>query len=186
MQIFNGDVNCASDLGRAVRAAVERLPEIVSEPDGGKTYGELWPEDICRLSNILEKALQMSASGFYDHVAIERIGGGWTGHEALAIAIYSAVKHFDSFENAIISSVNHSGDSDSTGAICGNIMGAIHGRSAIPEHYTNDLELLDVIEEIAEDLYTGCIVSEDSENDKKEELRWIEKYCNYRRVIKNS
>ena len=131
MQIFNGDVNCASDLWRAVMKAVERLPEIVSEPDGGKTYGELWPEDVCRLSNILEKALQMSASGFYDHVAIERIGGGWTGHEALAIAIYSAVKHFDSFEDAIISSVNHSGDSDSTGAICGNIMGAIHGRSAL-------------------------------------------------------
>lgn len=185
MQIFNGDVNCASDLWRAVMEAVERLPEIVSEPDGGKTYGELWPEDICRLSNILEKALQMSASGFYDNVSIERIGGGWTGHEALAIAIYSAVKHFDSFEDAIISSVNHSGDSDSTGAICGNIMGAIHGRSAIPEHYTNDLELIDVIEEIAEDLYTGCIVSEYGENDTQEELRWIEKYCHYRRVIKD-
>ena len=185
MQIFNGDVNCASDLWRAVMEAVDRLPEIVSEPDGGKTYGELWPEDVCRLSNILEKALQMSASGFYDHVAIERIGGGWTGHEALAIAIYSAVKHFDSFEDAIISSVNHSGDSDSTGAICGNIMGAIHGRSAIPEHYTNDLELLDVIEEIAEDLYTGCIVSEYGENDTQAELRWIEKYCHYRRVIKD-
>lgn len=185
MQIFNGDVNCASDLWRAVMKAVERLPEIVSEPDGGKTYGELWPEDVCILSDILEKALQMSASSFYDHVAIECIGGGWTGHEALAIAIYSAVKHFDSFEDAIISSVNHSGDSDSTGAICGNIMGAIHGRSVIPEHYTNDLELLDVIEEIAEDLYTGCIVSEYGENDTLEELRWIEKYCHYRRVIKN-
>lgn len=185
MQIFNGDVNCASDLWRAVMKAVERLPEIVSEPDGGKTYGELWPEDVCILSDILEKALQMSASSFYDHVAIECIGGGWTGHEALAIAIYSAVKHFDSFEDAIISSVNHSGDSDSTGAICGNIMGAIHGRSSIPEHYTNDLELLDVIEEIAEDLYTGCIVSEYGENDTLEELRWIEKYCHYRRVIKN-
>ena len=185
MQIFNGDVNCASDLWRAVMKAVERLPEIVSEPDGGKTYGELWPEDVCILSDILEKALQMSASSFYDHVAIECIGGGWTGHEALAIAIYSAVKHFDSFEDAIISSVNHSGDSDSTGAICGNIMGAIHGRSAIPEHFTNDLELIDVIEEIAEDLYTGCIVSEYGENDTLEELRWIKKYCHYRRVIKN-
>jgi hypothetical protein len=65
-------------------------------------------------------------------------------------------------------------------------MGAIHGRSSIPEHFTNDLELLDVIEEIAEDLYTGCIVSEYGENDTQAELRWIEKYCHYRRVIKNS
>ena len=111
-----------------------------------------------------------------DVEAIERIGGGWTGHETLAIAIYSAAKHSDSFEDAIVSSVNHSGDSDSTGAICGNIMGMLLGRSAIPEYYTKDLELLDVIEEIATDLFTGCIISEYSPTVTPEERRWREKY----------
>ena len=112
-----------------------------------------------------------------DPQAIESIGGGWTGHEALAIALYSAVKHQDSFEEAILSSVNHSGDSDSTGAICGNIMGCLLGRQAIPARFTDQLELLDIIEEISHDLWTGSIISEYDPIDTPEKKRWEEKYC---------
>ena len=32
-------------------------------------------------------------------------------------------------------SVNHSGDTDSTGAICGNLLGALHGMSSIPKDW---------------------------------------------------
>ena len=49
-----------------------------------------------------------------------------------------------------MSCVNHSGDSDSTGAVCGNIMGVLLGRSAIPVHFADKLELRDVIEEMPE------------------------------------
>ena len=94
-----------------------------------------------------------------------------------AIAIYSAAKHRDSFEDAIVSCVNHSGDSDSTGAICGNIMGALLGRSAIPAYYTENLELLGVIEEMATDIYTGCIISEYDDYGSPEKERWDMKYC---------
>ena len=82
--------------------------------------------------------------------------------------------------DAIVSSVNHSGDSDSTGAICGNLMGALLGRSAIPAHYTEHLELLSVIEEMATDLYTGCIISEYDPFDTPEKKRWAMKYCHHR------
>ena len=82
--------------------------------------------------------------------------------------------------DAIVSSVNHSGDSDSTGAVCGNIMGALLGRSAIPAHYTEHLELLSVIEEMATDLYTGCIISEYDSIDTPEKKRWAMKYCHHR------
>ena len=101
------------------------MPDIVSGEDGGKTYGELWPEYIRKQKRLIARALELAGSDIPDQVAIESIGGGWTGHEALAIAIYSAIKHQDSFEDAVISCVNHSGDSDSTGAICGNIMGCL-------------------------------------------------------------
>ncbi len=126
------------------------------------------------------EAMDLAHTDIEDHRAIESIGGGWTGHEVLAIALYSAAKHRDSFEDAIVSSVNHSGDSDSTGAVCGNIMGALHGRSAIPAHFTDTLELRDVIEEIAEDLYTGCIISEYNHYGTPEMERWDAKYCNQR------
>jgi ADP-ribosylglycohydrolase len=184
MQIFAKDVPTPENLANVVEEALRRLPSIKSEDDGNKTYGELWADEISRLNAVVRLAIQLTTSDLPNNVAIEMIGGGWTGHEALAIAIYSSIKHFGNFENAIVNSVNHSGDSDSTGSICGNIMGALVGRKAIPDHYTDTLEILDVIEEIGEDLYTGCIVGDYRPNDKPKELRWIDKYCHYKRSPK--
>ena len=179
MQILAGKVAGRDDLRSAVTRAAERLPSVISEDDDGKTYGELWPRHVARQQEILQQALDLAQAKTPDHEAIETIGGGWTGHEALAIAVYSAVKHADSFEDALISSVNHSGDSDSTGAVCGNIIGALLGRSAIPAYYTDPLEMLDVIEEIAEDLSTGCIISEYDRMRTPEKQRWYQKYCKF-------
>lgn len=135
------------------------------------------------MQEIIEQALTLAKSDLSEVVALETIGGGWTGHEALAMAIFSAVRHCNSFEDAICSSVNHSGDSDSTDAICGNIMGALLGRNAIPKHYTANLELLDVIEEIVTDLFTGCTIEYNNEN-REEERRWESKYCYFVRSPK--
>ena len=180
MQIFECDEVESGCLSDYIQNALDRLPDIVSEDDAGKTYAELWPKEVAELQRIVKQAISLVASERPDHEVIEKIGGGWTGHEALAIAIYSALKYNNSFEDAIICSVNHSGDSDSTGAICGNIMGALLGRKSIPEYYTDNLELLDVIEEIAEGLYTGCIISEYSEQSTPAERRWAAKYCEHK------
>lgn len=163
-----------------VEEALQRLPELVSPEDGDKRYGELWPDGIRTQAALIKKALDLAATDIEDHRAIESIGGGWTGHEALAIALYSAARHRDSFADAIVSSVNHSGDSDSTGAVCGNLMGTLFGRSAIPACFTEQLELLPVIEELATDLCTGCIISEYDPFDTPEKKRWAMKYCHLR------
>ena len=177
MQILQGLEDKESRPEYFVEKALQRLPEIASDNDENRKYGELWPEHIKKQKRLITKALDLAYSDIPDQAAVESIGGGWTGHEALAIAIYCATKHRESFEDAIISSVNHSGDSDSTGAICGNIMGCLLGRSAIPAHFTDKLELRDVIEEIATDLYTGCIISEYNHYGTPEMARWDEKYC---------
>ncbi len=90
-----------------------------------------------------------------DLEAIHRLGEGWTGEEALAIAVYCALKYEGDFDRALLVAVNHKGDRDSTGAVAGNILGARLGLSGIPEKYVRDLELKDVILEIADDLYRG-------------------------------
>ena len=54
---------------------------------------------------------------------------------------------------AMIPAANHDGDSDSTGSIVGNLLGAMHGVKAIPAEWLEPLELRDVITELAEDLY---------------------------------
>jgi ADP-ribosylglycohydrolase len=101
------------------------------------------------LEQLIRKAVSLSAENMDDVTAICQLGEGWTGDEALAIAIYCSLKYRSNFEHALIAAVNHSGDSDSTGAITGNIVGAVLGRNAIPPYYTEKLELLSVIEKIA-------------------------------------
>ena len=74
----------------------------------------------------------------------------------------------------MIAAVNHSGDSDSTGAVAGNILGAWVGYQAIEEKWKQDLELSDVILEIADDLCYGCQMSEYSAYwDPKWEMKYI-------------
>lgn len=83
---------------------------------------------------------------------IESIGGGWVGEEALAIAIYCALVHENDFKQAVLLAVNHSGDSDSTGAITGNILG-VNGANTIPKNWLEKLELREVIKKIANELF---------------------------------
>ena len=177
MDILKAEDQLKEGLPVLVERSLEALPGIVSEEDDGKTYGALWSRHIEKQKALILQAMDLAHRDMPDPQAIESIGGGWTGHEALAIALYSAVKHQDSFEEAILSSVNHSGDSDSTGAICGNIMGCLLGRQAIPARFTDQLELLDIIEEISHDLWTGSIISEYDPIDTPEKKRWEEKYC---------
>ena len=118
----------------------------------------LYPNEgagITQLRALTDKALGLVGSPASDVDNIEAIGEGWVAEETLAIAVYCAVKYFDNFEKAIIASVNHKGDSDSTEAVTGNILGAVVGYDAIPEFFKTDLELHDVILHVADDLWRG-------------------------------
>lgn len=118
----------------------------------------LYPNEgagITQLRALTDKALGLVGSSASDVDNIEAIGEGWVAEETLAIAVYCAVKYFDNFEKSIIASVNHKGDSDSTGAVTGNILGAVVGYDAIPEFFKTDLELHDVILHVADDLWRG-------------------------------
>lgn len=87
--------------------------------------------------------------------SIGLLGDGWTGEEALAIGIYCALVAGDDFVRGVQLAVNHSGDSDSTGSITGNILGALLGERAIPNEWLNHLELKDVIKQIGNDVFTS-------------------------------
>jgi ADP-ribosylglycohydrolase len=100
----------------------------------------------------LEQAQVLSVSDLSSEQAITRLGQGWIAEEALAIAVYCALVARD-FRHGVVLAVNHDGDSDSTGAIAGNLLGALHGIKAIPQEWLTPLELHDVIQEIAHDLY---------------------------------
>ena len=75
--------------------------------------------------------------------------------------------------DGIIAAVNHGGDSDSTGAITGNILGAYLGYENIDDRWKKNLELYDVILEMADDLCHGCQMSEYG---RYRDPVWIRKY----------
>ena len=116
----------------------------------------LHQEYVKQFTDLVQKAITLSESPADDVANIEKqLGGGWVADEAAAIAIYCSLAHFDNFEQAMIAAVNHAGDSDSTGAITGNILGAAIGFDAIPQHFKDDVELRDVILHVADDLWRG-------------------------------
>lgn len=115
-----------------------------------------YAEEVEKLVYLVKKAILLSDISTDDVRTIEdELGGGWVAEETVAIAIYCALTHFENFERAMIAAVNHAGDSDSTGAVAGNLLGAATGYDAIPQFYKDDLELHDVILHIADDLYHG-------------------------------
>lgn len=98
-----------------------------------------------KFEDMMNQAIDLSQADIADTAAIKRLGEGWVGDEALAIAVYCCLKHKNDLRACLISAVNHSGDSDSTGAIAGNILGAWLGAACIPKDWEGKIELHDVI-----------------------------------------
>lgn len=133
---------------------------------------------------LIDSAIELSENEHLDDLeAIRKLGHGWVAEETLAIAIYCSLKYSDNFDKALIASVNHSGDSDSTGSVTGNIVGAYLGLKGIPQKYLDNLELKEVICEIADDLYNDCKITE--YGSYHDEI-WEQKYIYNVYVPKNS
>lgn len=110
-----------------------------------KIYGDDAPgmEDFRKL---IEKAVRLEDNLLRDWEVIENgLGGGWVAEETLAIAIFSVLRHIKDFRDCLICAVNHGGDSDSAGAVAGNIIGAIIGCSGIPESFKNQIQLKEIL-----------------------------------------
>jgi len=129
-------------------------------------------DHLSEMLDLTDLAVKLAHSDMADLDAIHQLGEGWVAEETLAISIYCALKYENNFEQGIIAAVNHSGDSDSTGAVTGNILGAYLGANQIPEKYLKNLELKEVIEEMAYDLHHDCQIDEYSADDPV----WIRKY----------
>ncbi|SDX31993.1 ADP-ribosylglycohydrolase [Amycolatopsis xylanica] len=96
----------------------------------------------------LEAALKLDGPPTPERV--ESLGQGNIGETALSMSVYVALNTGDP-NTALLAAVNHSGDSDSTGSICGNLVGAMYGEEALQSSWLNRLELREAIERLADD-----------------------------------
>ena len=119
----------------------EAMPLIVRRPLGSETQ------------RAIEKAVALARASGPDADRIRELGEGWNAEEALAIALYASLASPD-FTSGVLIAVNHDGDSDSTGAMAGNLLGAWHGIDNVPRKWLSNVELGSEIAAMADDLAT--------------------------------
>lgn len=168
-QLLNAEGKISFDMVcKYVDSALSTLMSIYTSKQEATALGELW--------YISKRAIELAQRDMEDCVAISELGEGWVAEETWAIALYCVLKHLDSFEDAVVASVNHDGDSDSTGSVCGNLMGVIVGYDGIPEKYKTNIELKNVILAIADDMIHGCYISEYHPAETADEKKWEQRY----------
>lgn len=121
--------------------------------------------------NAIEKALYSAENYAPSPDIIEMLGKGWVAEEALSIALYCCLSYPKNFEKGVLLSVNHSGDSDSTGSIAGNILGTMLGLKSIPAILLDNLLGRDIVHQIADDL-----IRYKSIHSEEELEMWRERY----------
>lgn len=132
--------------GAAIRPAAEKALEILVD------YGEAG-----ETRSAVEKALRLIDFNVAPQEALRLLGPGWIAEEALAIGLYASLLYPDDFKEGVLCAVNHAGDSDSTGIVAGNILGAALGCDKIPFDWLLNVELGNVTSGIADELF--CIVT---------------------------
>jgi len=110
-------------------------------------------------SNAIKQAAALAEEKELNPINVEKLGEGWTAEEALAISLFCALKAED-YRTGVLAAVNHSGDSDSTGAICGNILGTLLGFDAIPKIWIENVEGKDVIIQLSHDFIDTFIADD--------------------------
>lgn len=114
-------------------------------------------------TNAIKQAVQFADEYELSPVNVEKLGSGWVAEEALAISLFCALKAAD-FRTGVLASVNHSGDSDSTGSICGNILGTLSGIDAIPDEWKANVEGSEVITQLSHDFIDVFITDDENAN----------------------
>ncbi|MBX6390955.1 MAG: ADP-ribosylglycohydrolase family protein, partial [Frankia sp.] len=132
-------------------AATSALRRLAEEPAGGEVAGALRAALAAAGEIAAGQAGEALQPAQLAH-QVQTLGAGWVAEEALAIAVFCAVTAADDPRAALLAAVNHSGDSDSTGAICGNLIGAAVGEPGLPEDWVGEVEGHDVIRQVADDI----------------------------------
>lgn len=144
--------------GQHAAAAWADLLRAVAEGQDLETAAERLAHDDATVAGAataraIVRALQAPRDGLPE--TVESLGGGWIAEEALSIALYACLVGRD-FEHALRIAVTHGGDSDSTGAIAGNMLGVMAPGDVLSHHWAAAVACGDLIEGLTR-AYAGII-----------------------------
>ena len=109
-------------------------------------------KNFARTSEIfvkMELIQKFIEEGLAPHFAADRIGRTVAVHESMPFAIYSFMRHPQSFEECLYCAILNGGDRDTLGAMACAISGAYLGLDAIPQPWRQKLENRQHIEDLA-------------------------------------
>lgn len=105
-------------------------------------------ENGAETARAIRKALDAPRDGAPE--TVESLGGGWIAEEALSIALYACLAG-KTFDESLQIAVLHGGDSDSTGAIAGNMLGLIDPAAVLHHRWAAIIEGADIIARLVRD-----------------------------------
>jgi ADP-ribosylglycohydrolase len=137
---------------------------ILNDVLNGETPEEAARKVSDRFGSETRRALQAALGAPRDGrpETVAGLGGGWVAEEALAIALYAALTA-SSFEEGLRIAVTHGGDSDSTRAIAGGLLGLVYPAEVMAHSWRREIECADLIDRLARDLYRAARGMPDSE-----------------------
>lgn len=115
--------------------ARDDVEALLARLEGLGTYAE-WPAIIARLRAALEEAAPVSA--FAQGLGATKGVSGYA-LQSVPVAIYAALRHRDEFATAVSEVIACGGDTDTTGAITGALVGARVGVTGIPQEWRDGL-----------------------------------------------
>jgi len=111
----------------------------------------------------VNRAATLAAGPVPTGEALGTLGTGWVGEEALAIALFCALRHGADVRAAIRAAANHDGDSDSTASICGAILGTAYGVDTLPRAWVDTVERKDLIDGVARRMHDAFVLGRSHE-----------------------
>jgi len=132
------DVLHGAVLDQAIQTALARCEQLYRDGTSDETQTAIMSALAARLDGTSE--------------TVETLGQGWVAEEALSIALYSVLASQGSFERGLQIAVTHSGDSDSTGAIAGNLLGLLYPDQVFEHRWSGELGGSDLISRSARGL----------------------------------
>lgn len=143
---FYADVLSRVVRGRELQAAVRETRELL-----------LAYEDFDETLESVDRAVELFISDETIYEGIECLGEGWVAEEALGIALFCALNFPEDFAEGVLASVNHGGDSDTTGCLTGALLGASLGVASIPGSWVTGVEDSAALGALADELHGAFI-----------------------------
>ena len=124
--------------GESPETYVDKLAEVTEDIDG----------DFVACIHRVPAVLEMEDEEW----ALESLGRGWVGEEAVALALYCFLHSPADYRRTVLRGANTEGDSDSIACIAGAISGAYNGIEAISEEWVRDVENSAMSQDVAQQL----------------------------------